>query len=150
MRLWKWDIGPTLRKCLIRAPTEIPHNVINIFTKGSKIWGKVGAAAVIIKDDITLQQSKYKLHERERWSNNEAEWVAILRALEQIQNLQLAEDAEKIVVVNTDSKVKLDRLQNRNKHYILTGNIRKEIKRLEDQQWTVFFNWVKACRNTRK
>jgi len=70
--------------------------------------------------------------------------------LEQIQNLQLAEDAEKIVVVNTDSKVKLDRLQNRNKHYILTGNIRKEIKRLEDQQWTVFFNWVKACRNTRK
>jgi len=70
--------------------------------------------------------------------------------LEQIQNLQLAEDAEKIVVVNTDSKVKLDRLQNRNKHYILIGNVRKEIKRLEDQQWTVFFNWVKARRNTRK
>ena len=70
---------------------------------GSKFGGKVGAAAVIIKDDIVLHQSKYKLHER--WSNNQAEQVAILRALEQIQNLQLAEDAEKIVLVNTDSKV---------------------------------------------
>jgi len=36
-----------------------------------------------------------------------------------------AEDAEKIVVVNTDSKVTLDTLQNRNKHYILIGNKRK-------------------------
>jgi len=88
---------------LNRAPTKIPHNVINIFMDGSKIGGKVGAAAVIIKDDIVLHQSKYKLHER--WSNNQAEQVAILRALEQIQNLQLAEDAEKIVLVNTDSKV---------------------------------------------
>jgi ribonuclease HI len=64
--------------------------------------------------------------------------------MEQIQNLQLAEDAEKIVVVNTDRKVTLDTLQNRNKHYKLIENIRKEIKRLEDQQWRVLFNWVKA------
>jgi len=64
--------------------------------------------------------------------------------MEQIQNLRLAEDAEKIVVVNTDSKVTLDTLQNRNKHYKLRGNIRKAIKRLEDQQWTVLYNWVKA------
>ena len=53
-------------------------------------------------------------------------------------------DAEKIAVVNTDSKVTLDTLQNRNKHYILIENRRKEIKRLEDLQWIVFFNWVKA------
>jgi len=32
----------------------------------------------------------------------------------------------------------LDKLQNRNKHYIIIGNIRKEIKRLEDQKWTFF------------
>ena len=43
---------------LIRAPTDIPLNVINIFTDGSKIGGKVEAAAVIIKDDIVLHQSK--------------------------------------------------------------------------------------------
>ena len=95
-------------------PKEIPHNVINIFTDGSKVGGKVGAAAVIIEDDIVLHQSKFKLHDR--CSNNQAEQIAILRALEQIQNLQLTEDAEKISVVNTDSKVTLDTLQNRNKH----------------------------------
>ena len=70
---------------LIRAPTEIPNNVINIFTDGSKIGGKLGAAAVIIKDDIFLHQSKYRLHER--CSNNQAEQVAILKILEHIQNL---------------------------------------------------------------
>jgi len=127
---------------LIGPSTEIPHNVINIFTDGSKIGGKVGAAAVIIKDDIVLHKSMYKLHER--CSNNQAEQIAILKALEKIQSLQLAEDTEKIVVVNTDSKVTLDRLQKRNKHYIQIRNIRKEIKRLDDQKWTVLFNWVKA------
>jgi len=127
---------------LIRAPTEIPNNVINILTDRRKIGGKAGAAAVIIKDDIVLHQSKYRLHER--WSNNQAEQVTILKALEQIKNLKLTEDAEKIVVVSTDSKITLDTLQNRNKHYILIGNIRKEIKMVEDQQWTVLFNWMKA------
>jgi len=117
---------------LIRAQTEIPNNVINIFTEGSKIGGKVGAAAVIIKDDIVLHQSKYRLHDE--CSNNQAEQVAILKDLEHIQNLQLTEDAEKGVLVNTDSKVTLDTVQNRNKHYILIENIRKAIKRLEDQQ----------------
>jgi hypothetical protein len=53
---------------LITAPREIPHNVINIFTDSSKIGRKVGAAAVIIKDDIVLHQSKYKLCKR--CSNN--------------------------------------------------------------------------------
>jgi len=70
-----------------------------------------------------LNKSTFKLHER--CSNNQAEQVAILRALEQIQNLQLAEDTEKIAVVNTDSKVTLDALQNRNKHYTLVESIRK-------------------------
>ena len=125
---------------LITAPTEIPHNVLNIFTDGSKIGGKVGAAAVIIKNDIMLHQSTFKLHER--CSNNQAEQVPILRAIEQIQNLQLAKDVEKTAVVNRGSKVTLDTMQNRNKHYILIESTRKEIKRLEDLQWTVFFNWV--------
>ena len=47
-------------------------------------------------------------------------------------------------MVNIDSKVTLDTLKNRNKHSILIGNIKTEIKRLEDLERTVFFNWVKA------
>jgi ribonuclease HI len=115
---------------LIRAPPEIRYNVTNIFTDGSKIGGTVGAAAIIIKDDTVIHQSKFKLYER--CSNYQAEQVAILKALTQIQKLQLTEDAEKIAVVNTDSKVTLDTLWNRNKHYIITEDIRKEINRLEE------------------
>jgi ribonuclease HI len=130
----------------LKAPIEIPLNVINIFTDGSKIRGKVGAAAVIIKDDIVLHKSKYKLHDR--CSNNQAEQVAIQKALEQLQHLLLTDDTAKIVVVNTDSKVALDTVRNRKKHYILIENIRRQIKRLEDLQWTVIFNWVKAHAGT--
>jgi hypothetical protein len=72
---------------LIREHTEIPHNAINIFTDGIKIGGKVGAAAVIIKEEKIIDRSKFRLHER--CSNNQAEQVAILRALQQIQNPQL-------------------------------------------------------------
>jgi ribonuclease HI len=134
---------------LIRAPTEIPHDVINIFTDSSKIGGKVGAAAVIMKNDIVLHQSQYKLHER--CSNNQAEQVAILRAIEQLRNLQLAEESEKIAVVNTDSKVTLDALRNRNKHYILIEKIRKEIKMLEDLTMdSVFQLGEGTCQHTRK
>ena len=56
----------------------------------------------------------------------------------------MAEDAENIAVVNTDSKMTLDTLQNRNKHYIIIENIRKEIKMLEDLRGTVFCYWVKT------
>ena len=45
------------------------------------------------------------------------------------------------MVVNTDSKVTLDTLQNRHKLYII---IKKEIKRLEDLRWTAVYSWVKA------
>ena len=47
-------------------------------------------------------------------------------------------------MVNTDSKVTLDTLKNKNKYSILIENIRTEIKRPEDLEWTLFFNWVKA------
>jgi len=40
--------------------------------------------------------------------------------------------------------VTLDTLKYRNKHSILIEKINTEIKRLEDLEWTVFFNWEKA------
>ena len=130
----------------LKPHIEIPPIAINIFTDGSKIGGKVGAAAVIIKDDIVLHQSKYKLHDK--CSNNQAEQVAIQKALEQLQHLPTTDDKAKTVVVNTDSRVALDTLRNRKKHNILIENTRKEIKQLEDLQWTVIFKWVKAHART--
>ena len=77
---------------LITAPRVLVHNLINIIKDGSKIVGKVGADAVIITEDTVLRQSKYRLHGK--CSNDRAGLVAILRALEQIQNLDLIEDSE--------------------------------------------------------
>jgi hypothetical protein len=99
---------------LIRETSETLHNVINIFTDGSKIGGKVGTAVVIIKDDTIIHQYKFLPHER--CSSNQAEHVAVLSALEQIQSLTLEEDEERIALVNIDSKMTLDTLKNRNKH----------------------------------
>ena len=53
---------------------------------------KVGANVVIIKDDTVLHKSTYRLHYKS--TNNQSEQLAIIRALEQIQNLHLAEDTE--------------------------------------------------------
>ena len=38
----------------------------------------------------------------------------------------------------------LDTLKNRNKHSTIIESKRKEIKRQEDLEWTVFFRWVKV------
>jgi hypothetical protein len=65
---------------LTREPTEIPQKVINIFMDSSKIGGEVGAAAVITKADKIIQQYKFRLNER--CSSNQAEQVAVLKALE--------------------------------------------------------------------
>ena len=108
---------------LIRETSETLHNVINIFTDGSKIGGKVGAAVVIIKDDTITHQYKFLLHER--CSNNQAEQVAVLTALEQIQSLTLEENEVKIAVVKTDYRVTLDTLKYRNIHSTIIENIRK-------------------------
>jgi len=53
---------------------------------GSKIGVKVGAAAVIIKNDSS---SSIYVKQHEICCNNQAEQVAILKAMVQIQNLQL-------------------------------------------------------------
>ncbi|KAJ4451840.1 hypothetical protein ANN_03318 [Periplaneta americana] len=127
---------------LIRAPMEDTANKIDIYTDGSKIGGKVGAAAVIIQNDMVIHRSKYKLHEK--CSNNQAEQIAILKVLQHIENVEITEETENIAIVNTDSKVALDTLQNKNKHNPIIENIKRELKKLERQQWTVLFRWVKA------
>ena len=89
----EYDVPLEVRYCphhaqihLIKAPTEIQHNAKSIFMDGSKIGVKVGAAAVIIKNDSS---SSIYVKQHEICCNNQAEQVAILKAMVQIQNLQL-------------------------------------------------------------
>ena len=65
---------------------------------------------------------QYRLNKR--CSNNQAEQMAILKALEYIQKM---EPEEKIVLVHTDSKITLKILQNKKKHTKLIEKIRTKV-----------------------
>jgi ribonuclease HI len=57
-----------------------------VFTDGCKIGDNVGAEVIIFVKGKLAHQLKFKLHAH--CSNNQAEQVAILKALEQLQKLQ--------------------------------------------------------------
>jgi len=59
-----------VEKPLIRAPIYEPHNIIIVFTDSSEIPRKVSVAAVTIKNERVLLQSKYTLNYKT--SNNQA------------------------------------------------------------------------------
>ena len=65
---------------LITYPTEI-------FTDGSKIGDKVGAGVAIYTEKRLVRKCKYRL--KSHCSNNQAEQIAILKALEQLLSFSL-------------------------------------------------------------
>ena len=82
---------------------------------------------------------QYRLNER--CSKNQAEQMAILKALKYIQKM---EPEEKIVLVHTDSKITLQLLQNKKKHSKLIEEIRTKVQEIEQREWRVEFRWIKA------
>jgi len=76
-----------------------------------------------------------------RCSNNQAEQMTILEALEYIQNM---ESDENILPVHTDSKITLQLLQNKKKHTKLIGQIRTKVQEIEQREWRVELRWIKA------
>jgi ribonuclease HI len=74
-------------------------------------------------------------------SNNQAEQLAILKALENIQNM---DTNHKKVQIYTDSQITLESLKNRKIHKYLIGKIRREVIELERHNWKIEFNWIKA------
>ena len=73
---------------------------------GSKNDIGVGSGIVIFSDNSLTTCLKYRLNER--CSNNQAEQLAILKALEYIQYMKVG---EKTVLVHTDSKITLQLLK---------------------------------------
>ena len=87
-------------------------------------------------------QLKYKL--ADRCSNNQAEQLAIAKSLEEIQNLSYLQGNQRSVAIHTDSKITLDAIANPRNHQNLVEQIRDAIRRLENDNWTIHFTWVKA------
>ena len=82
---------------------------------------------------------KYRL--KGRCSNNQAEQLAILKALE---NIQYMETDERTVIVSTDSRVTLESLKKRKNHTNRIGKIRIKVIEMEMQNWKIELNWIKA------
>jgi hypothetical protein len=96
---------------------------LEIYTNGSKDGGKVGAGVVIYSNKQLVKQCEYKL--QNCCSNNQAEQIAILKALEQLPKLD--DLTGRTVAIFTDSKVTLDSLQNHSMHSFLIEEIRNKV-----------------------
>src|SRR5215510_7297793 len=77
-----------------------------VFTDGNKSEQEVGSGVAVFTEQDLIVQHKFKLDNR--WSNNQAEQLAILKALETIQTQKVDNNEHRTVVIHTDSKISLD------------------------------------------
>jgi ribonuclease HI len=91
---------------------------------------------------VTTIYIKFKLHRH--CSNNQAKQIAILKVLQELEELQVGQDNDKCVAIYTKSKITLDLLQNTFTQKGLTESIRNKTIMLMHFQWIIHFGWVKG------
>jgi ribonuclease HI len=117
------------RKCERREYT------IENYTDGSKSSSGVGSGiAMFVNKHLTLKLI-CKLAE---------EQLAIVKALEKLQDFGHLQERQRSAAIHTDSKIILDATANHKNHQNLVEQIREGVRRLEKNNWTVHFTWVKA------
>jgi len=115
---------------------------IEIYTDGSKSPSGVGSGiAIFVNKHLTLQPT-YKL--AEKCSNNQAEQLAIVKALEKLQDFGHLKERQRYAAIHTDSKITLDATANPRNHQNLVEQIREGVRRLEKDNWTIHFTGVKT------
>ena len=124
----------------ISETSELTTYPIEIYTDGSKDGGKAGTGVAIYSNKQLVKQCKYKLHNC--CSNNQAEQIAILKALEQLPKLE--DPTGRIAAIFTDSKVMIDSLKNHAMHSFLIEEIRNMVRHLSTLNWIIHFGRVKA------
>ena len=116
------------------------EQTIQIYTNGSKNEHGVGSEVAIFVGKELKAQLKFKLDNR--CSNNQAEQLAIAKALEIID--EFAENSPRTIGIFTDSRITIDSLKNVNNHSYLIEDIRNMISILERTNRTIEFSLVKA------
>ena len=114
-------------------------STIQVFTNGSKSEQGAGAGISIFKSGNLINSLKYRLNER--CTNNKAEQLTILRAMEFTENI---ETEDKTATIYTDSRMTLDSLKNSNIHTYLIEEIRRKVAEMGEIKWKIQFCWVKA------
>jgi len=76
-------------------------------------------------------------------SNNQAEQLAIVKALDKLRDFRHLQGLQRSVAVHTDSRITLDAIENPRNHQHLVEQIREGVRRLEKDNWSIHFTWVK-------
>jgi len=92
---------------------------IQVYTDGSKQEQGVGSGAVIFKGSEMVAKFQFKLDNR--CANNQAEQLAILKALEKLEVLSRQSIKPIWATIFTDSRITLDSFQNYKKPRFLGG-----------------------------
>jgi len=121
---------------------EYDDKNIQIYTDGSKNEQGVGAGVAIFSGKELVSKLKYKLNNR--CSYNQAEQLAVAKALEALETTDNGENSPRTAVIITDSGISLDSIKNANNHSYLIKEIRERLSKLEISNWTFAFAWVKA------
>lgn len=114
----------------------------DIYTDGSKGDAGVGAGIAIFFEKELACQLEYRL--QDFCSNNQAEQIAILKALEYLETNHQLPDNQKTAAIHTDSKVTLDSLENHRLQHNLIASIQEQTQKLETKNWIIHYAWIKA------
>ena len=88
---------------------EYDDKTIQIYTDGSKNEQGVGAGVAIFSGKELASKLKYKLDNR--CSNNQAEQLAIAKALEALETTDIEENSPRTAAIITDSRISLDSIK---------------------------------------
>jgi len=121
---------------------DYKETVVQAYTDGSKYEQGVGSGAAVFIGKETVAHIKLKLDSR--CSNNQAEQLAITKALGAIRSIHSEEINPCTATIYTNSRITLDLLQNINNHAYLIKDIRKRVAILESSEWKIEISWVKA------
>jgi ribonuclease HI len=102
---------------------------VKIFTDGSKSEQGVEAGVAIFRGTELVTQRKYRLDNR--CSNIQAVQLAIVKALEVVESLNIDHSSQRRAAVTTDSRVALDSVKNSHNYSFLIEEIRQMLLKLE-------------------
>ena len=125
------------------SPTSIStRGTTHIFTDGSKSAQGVGAGIAIFIQNKLAQQRILTLHSN--CSNNQAEQLAIVKAMETIKEPHIADNVPREITIHTDSRITLQSLKNPKNYRHLIDEIRKKAILLGKHKWHNTFIWIRA------